>query len=384
MTVQNWTKKWMDARKSRKGWGPGPWEAEVDGYYWQDPDTGLDCLIKRGNGGQLCGYVGVRLAHSLFGLQADSIDRQLGVSVHGGLTYTGRWEEATGAPVLPYKVWMLGFDCAHLGDYAPEHAARTAAALNEPRGDSSAYKDLAFVYAEVSSLCGQVVTPLEALAAAGQEPADPADFREEPDPEPPCCIHCPSEEVGITVEVDEEGRTTRYRCRACHKESAADSIPPGWEQEALSQVGSREACFMGSQEELIASLGFTPRLLTLTPDEIDAMEGNEFDLFTDADKLVRTEDGSTIARGLMMPYRDGAMLVFEQSLLLCPECGAIWPTHFMIHNALWAAAGLEEDDFRCKLCVEERLGRALTRDDLNDAPLNASPETQALFPSGVS
>src|SRR5688572_7588915 len=102
-------------------WPPGPWQHEPDKAQWQDPATGLPCLIVRNSSGALCGYVGVSKGHPLFevGYQgADDYD----LSCHGGLTYSEHCQPSTDealgichvpAPGEPDHVWWFGFDCAH-------------------------------------------------------------------------------------------------------------------------------------------------------------------------------------------------------------------------------------------------------------------------------
>lgn len=51
----------------KSDWGDGAWQQEPDKKQWQDEATGLPCLIVRGPGGALCGYVGVAPGHPLHG-----------------------------------------------------------------------------------------------------------------------------------------------------------------------------------------------------------------------------------------------------------------------------------------------------------------------------
>jgi hypothetical protein len=77
-------------------------------------------VLKHGDLGHLCGYVGVPLDHpdaqpSInergYDTQYDNVD----VSVHGGLTFS---EMGEGEPWIRGFYW-LGFDCAHAGDFMP-------------------------------------------------------------------------------------------------------------------------------------------------------------------------------------------------------------------------------------------------------------------------
>jgi hypothetical protein len=47
----------------------------------------------------------------------------------------------------------------------------------------------------------------------------------------------------------------------------------------------------------------------------------------------------------------------------CHEC-------YMVHDELWAKAGMEEDEMLCVGCLEKRLGRELIAGDFTDAIIN--------------
>jgi len=55
-----------------------------------------------------CGYVGLPKGHPDYGKHYDDIDDS--IEVHGGLTFSGYWEE------LQDQLWYLGFDCGHAQD----------------------------------------------------------------------------------------------------------------------------------------------------------------------------------------------------------------------------------------------------------------------------
>lgn len=117
------TREWTFIDKAV--WGEGPWVGEPDKMQWQDPATGLPCLIVRNSEctGALCGYVGVPPGHPLHGKSYNDVE----VSVHGGLTFADkcRPEADDGGichvadPGEPDDVWWLGFDCAHAMDLSP-------------------------------------------------------------------------------------------------------------------------------------------------------------------------------------------------------------------------------------------------------------------------
>lgn len=87
--------------------------------------TGLNCWIRRGPLGNLCGYVGVNTSHPAYGYTywtynndgkpvTDKIALRINkIQVHGGLTYS----EKEGG------LWWFGFDCAHLHDLSPSMEA---------------------------------------------------------------------------------------------------------------------------------------------------------------------------------------------------------------------------------------------------------------------
>jgi hypothetical protein len=57
----------------------------------------------------------------------------------------------------------------------------------------------------------------------------------------------------------------------------------------------------------------------------------------------------------------------------CRDCG--WDTCrgdevYMVHSAVWAAAGMPYAGYLCVGCLETRLGRTLTARDFKDVPLN--------------
>ena len=66
------------------------------------------CVIVGVSMGHRCGYVGLPEGHKCENRDYDEI----GVSVHGGLTYAGRYNKY---PVDDNRSW-IGFDCAHSGD----------------------------------------------------------------------------------------------------------------------------------------------------------------------------------------------------------------------------------------------------------------------------
>lgn len=62
--------------------------------------------------GHYCGYVSLPQDHPLAEDRGDE-DINIWASVHGGVTYTAWQEEGE------EKFYVVGFDCAHAGDYVP-------------------------------------------------------------------------------------------------------------------------------------------------------------------------------------------------------------------------------------------------------------------------
>jgi hypothetical protein len=136
--------------KPRVNWGPGPWDGEPDRKQWRTA-SGLPGLLVRGPWGAWCGYVAVAPGHPLHG-KTDMDDDVGSLRVHGGVTYTA---ECRGhichvpAPGEPDNVWWIGFDCSHYGDLSPDRS-------NIFPEETSVYRGLAYVEAEVESLASQL------------------------------------------------------------------------------------------------------------------------------------------------------------------------------------------------------------------------------------
>lgn len=198
----------------KSDWADGPWKNEPDKRQWQDPETGLPCLIVRGPAGALCGYVGVPKGHPWHGMgysgngEWGSPEREKSpeavVDVHGGLTFAGgcrkptregwekmranypAWEKEAkkfprgdaaervkvNRPYLEdYAAWAewieqgsichradgeddthwFGFDCAHAGDFCPKFDSIGARSF-----DGDVYRDIGYVTAEVTALAKQL------------------------------------------------------------------------------------------------------------------------------------------------------------------------------------------------------------------------------------
>ena len=146
-----------------------PWLNEPDYKRWRDGETQLMCLILRaGSTGSLCGYV--RLPGSLakkmdasgrqkslpeFGCRRPAYDSPVfwGISVHGGLTYSG------GIRTLKRGrergVW-IGFDCAHFGDLTPALDEHFALGGRQITREVRIYRDINYVTEQVRYLAQQI------------------------------------------------------------------------------------------------------------------------------------------------------------------------------------------------------------------------------------
>lgn len=179
---------------NKKLWGPGPWQKEPDSLDWKDEKTGLQCRIRRGPMGGLCGYAGVSPTHPLFGLgfndmvpmpdgwkeQALDVNKMdvvglffsslggelnnnalrlsLLFSIHGGLSFGNQMDESGD--------WFFGFDCGHSQDYLPTLDAlikyshvldSTSRSPGSSRlFDKKNYKTIKYVKTECASLANQL------------------------------------------------------------------------------------------------------------------------------------------------------------------------------------------------------------------------------------
>ncbi|WP_174290986.1 hypothetical protein [Sphingomonas bacterium] len=181
--------------------GDGPWLGEADKVAWRDPATGYDCIILRSQpAGFLGGYVGVPPSHPLYGFACDAIPADIGIEVHGGITYAKMCQDgpaprhpvryearrichlavsyrpigATDQHVEHAHAWWFGFTCDHVADVAPgdvRHASRGAAL-----GVAQTYRDDAYVLGEVRNLAAQLraIADVEPMPARVGPPLPPA------------------------------------------------------------------------------------------------------------------------------------------------------------------------------------------------------------------
>lgn len=72
---------------------------------------GYHCLVVGTPMGHRCGYVGIPIQHSFYGVDYDDID----IEVHGGLTF-GDILDSHSSRGFEVGLYYLGFDCGHLDD----------------------------------------------------------------------------------------------------------------------------------------------------------------------------------------------------------------------------------------------------------------------------
>lgn len=141
-------------------WPRGEWDEEPDKRQWTDEATGLPCLIVRGPGGALCGYVGLAEGHPYH--SKDYLQIEADIEVHGGLTFADFCADTKDEsrhvchkpePGEPDHVWWLGFDCSHSGDIRPGD-------LNPhwcgPSSWGESYRCFAYVQRQVTKLAAQL------------------------------------------------------------------------------------------------------------------------------------------------------------------------------------------------------------------------------------
>ncbi|AGH50178.1 hypothetical protein G432_12285 [Sphingomonas sp. MM-1] len=165
--------------------GEGVWLGEADKVAWRDETTGYECIMLRATrGGYLSGYVGVPRDHPLWGWEHGAVGPDLGVEVHGGLTYSRICEDGPSperrlveearrichVPTLPSQyepvihatghrpgdvhAWWFGFDCNHAYDLVPEADRQPQPFLGAEVG--AEYRDDAYVIQEILNLAAQL------------------------------------------------------------------------------------------------------------------------------------------------------------------------------------------------------------------------------------
>lgn len=175
--------------------GKGPWLGEADKVSWRDEASGYDCIMLRDtHRGFLSGYVGIPSDHPLWGWESEAVPPDIGIEVHGGLTYSRLCEHgpsparrlavearrichvvvrpavhhdvehATDHRVENPHAWWFGFACDHAYDLVPGDG------MWAPHPSSSelarTYRDDAYVVRETIALAAQ----LRAIADGKEAP----------------------------------------------------------------------------------------------------------------------------------------------------------------------------------------------------------------------
>lgn len=89
----------------------------------------------------LCGYVEIPKGNKFYGSDGENM------SVHGGITFYGDHLPYSDEKI--YDNWVLGFDCAHAGDYINMTSTSVFSNLN-------IYRDMEYVENEIKQLVDQM------------------------------------------------------------------------------------------------------------------------------------------------------------------------------------------------------------------------------------
>lgn len=182
--------------------GKGPWLGEADKVSWRDEASGYDCIMLRDtDDGFLSGYVGIPCDHPLWGWDDGAVPLDIGIEVHGGLTYSRLCEEgpsparrlavearrichvtlrpavyhpvahATGHRVEDPHAWWFGFSCDHAYDLIPRHAQVPSRSKSSELART--YRDDAYVVRETVALAAQLRAIAEGDAAPQRDDQPP-------------------------------------------------------------------------------------------------------------------------------------------------------------------------------------------------------------------
>ncbi len=127
-----------------------PWEKENNRYHFFDNVSGYDIFIYRHSRMKhLCGYVKLPESHPLFGINHMDSDVYDKIDVHGGVTFSDTLNTRHNLDVHYDTDFLVGFDCAHAGDFVPELSEELV------RGNE-VYRDIDYVVAECIKLARQL------------------------------------------------------------------------------------------------------------------------------------------------------------------------------------------------------------------------------------
>lgn len=156
-TIESHNRECEAGKKTVRRRLAGPWDNEPNRKNWQH--AGLDCMIVRVPSMlHLCGYVGVKPGHPLFGMGYDAASEKIDADVHGGLTFadscSGNICHVSDDP--EDKTWWFGFDCTHYGDVSPMMSAYHTRGFADIGGPSGEYRTIEFVTQEAERLAEQI------------------------------------------------------------------------------------------------------------------------------------------------------------------------------------------------------------------------------------
>lgn len=119
---------------------PEPWTQEPN--YAEFTLNGFTCIIRRPiDKAHLCGYVGLPEGHKFFSKHYVEIE----ADVHGGLTYASHGMAEYNGP----RLWWIGFDCHHSGDFSPFYSTLADARVE-------VYRTFGYVFSQLQSLTTQL------------------------------------------------------------------------------------------------------------------------------------------------------------------------------------------------------------------------------------
>ena len=136
------SKEWKVDKSKFKA---GPWSSEPD--FTEFRHAGFDCaIVRHGELGHLCGYVGVPNGHPMHGKKFEKLCDI--IDSHGGVSYAGKGDKT---PMTNKALWWIGFDCAHHGDLVP-----FILLYNPKQDERDAYRDYEYVTKETKYLAEQL------------------------------------------------------------------------------------------------------------------------------------------------------------------------------------------------------------------------------------
>lgn len=148
----------------KKEWGIGEWNKEPDFQLFTYRNH--YCLLNRNILGGWCGYVGVD-TESIFYNKNYSESPIDDLDVHGGITF-GAFKTLEEFPSL--KLFWLGFDCSHCGDFVPaeenilkkatqylQELKRVESLRAETEKSKSIYRTFEYAQKQLKGLVDQII-----------------------------------------------------------------------------------------------------------------------------------------------------------------------------------------------------------------------------------